>query len=50
LINAGAFMYRPYGSQAQMVYPRTGNLHNSIRKIKGILDPENVLNPGKLAL
>ena len=50
LINAGAFMYRPYGSLAEMVYPRTGNLHNSIRKIKGILDPNNVLNPGKLAL
>jgi FAD/FMN-containing dehydrogenase len=50
LINAGAFMYRPYGSLAEMVYPRTGNLHNAIRKIKGILDPNNVLNPGKLAL
>jgi len=50
LLNAGAFIYRPYGSLAEMVYPRTGNLHNSIRKIKGILDPENVLNPGKLAL
>jgi len=50
LINAGAFMYRPHGSLAEMVYPRTGNLHNAIRKIKGILDPNNVLNPGKLAL
>lgn len=50
LMNAGAFMYRPYGSLAPMVYPRTGNLHHSIRKIKNILDPENVLNPGKLAL
>ena len=50
LVNAGAFMYRPYGSLADLVYPRTGNFHNSVRKIKGILDPNNVLNPGKLAL
>ena len=50
LINAGAFIYRPYGSLADMVYPRTGNFHNAVRKIKGILDPNNVLNPGKLAL
>ncbi len=50
LVNAGAFLYRPYGSLADMVYPRTGNFHNSVRKIKGILDPNKVLNPGKLAL
>jgi FAD/FMN-containing dehydrogenase len=50
LLNAGAFIYRPYGSLAEMVYSRTGNLHNSLRKLKGIFDPENVLNPGKLAL
>jgi FAD/FMN-containing dehydrogenase len=50
LLNAGAFIYRPYGSLAEMVYPRTGNLHSSIRKIKGILDPHRVMNPGKLAL
>ena len=50
LLNAGAYLYRPYGSLAEMVYSRTGNLHGSIRKIKNILDPENVLNPGKLAL
>jgi FAD/FMN-containing dehydrogenase len=50
LLNSGAFIYRPYGSLAEMVYPRTGNLHSSMRKIKEILDPNRVMNPGKLAL
>lgn len=50
LLNSGAFIYRPYGSLAEMVFSRTGNLHSSLRKIKEILDPNNVMNPGKLAL
>jgi FAD/FMN-containing dehydrogenase len=50
LLNAGAFIYRPYGSLAEMVFTRTGNLHSTLRKIKGILDPNSVMNPGKLAL
>lgn len=50
LLSNGAFLYRPYGSLAEMVFSRTGNLHASIRKMKGILDPNNVMNPGKLAL
>jgi hypothetical protein len=50
LLSDGAFLYRPYGSLAEMVFSRTGNLHESIKKIKGILDPNNVMNPGRLAL
>jgi len=50
LLNSGAFIHRPYGSLADMVFSRTGNLHSTLRKIKGILDPNNVMNPGKLAL
>ena len=50
LLRSGAFIYRPYGSLAEMVYSRTGNLHSTIKKIKGILDPASVMNPGKLAL
>lgn len=50
LLSEGAFLYRPYGSLAEMVFSRTGNLHESIKKMKGILDPNNVMNPGRLAL
>lgn len=50
LIDAGAFFYRPYGRWAEMVFSRTGNLHSVLKKVKGILDPNNVLNPGKLGL
>ncbi|MCX5894539.1 MAG: FAD-binding oxidoreductase [Proteobacteria bacterium] len=48
LINKGAFFYRVYGPWADMVYSRTGNLHDVIKKIKHILDPNMILNPGKL--
>jgi hypothetical protein len=50
LLRDGAFLYRPYGSLAEMGFSRTGNLHASIKKMKEILDPNNVMNPGKLAL
>jgi FAD/FMN-containing dehydrogenase len=48
LISRGAFFHRPYGPWAEMVYSRTGTLRDNLRKVKKILDPNNVLNPGKL--
>jgi FAD/FMN-containing dehydrogenase len=48
LINKGAFFYRPYGPWAEMVYSRTGNLYPTLKKIKNILDPQDVLHPGSL--
>jgi hypothetical protein len=50
LINAGAFFYRPYYDWATMIYSRTGYTHETIRKLKKILDPHRTLNPGKLNL
>ncbi len=50
LINAGAFFYRPYYDWAEMVYSRSGYTHETIKKLKKILDPNRILNPGKLDL
>lgn len=50
LLNAGAFFYRPYYDWAQLIYARSGYTHEMIRRLKKILDPNTILNPGKLAL
>jgi len=48
LIKQGAYFSRPYGIWADMVYNRDANNKEMIRTIKGIFDPNNILNPGKL--
>ena len=48
LINHGAYFDQPYGAWAEMVYQRAGNYTNKLREIKKELDPQGILNPGKL--
>jgi hypothetical protein len=48
LIKQGAYFSRPYGIWADMVYNRDAANKEMIRTIKGIFDPNNILNPGKL--
>jgi hypothetical protein len=48
LIRQGAYFSRPYGIWADMVYNRDARNKEVIRTIKGIFDPNNILNPGKL--
>jgi hypothetical protein len=48
LIRQGAYFSRPYGIWADMVYNRDARNREVIRTIKGIFDPGNILNPGKL--
>jgi FAD/FMN-containing dehydrogenase len=48
LMKAGAFFSRPYGIWANMVYNRDVQTTVVLKKIKNILDPNNVMNPGKL--
>ena len=48
LSKQGAFYTRPYGIWADMAYSRNAEHTNISKKLKGIFDPNNVLNPGKL--
>jgi hypothetical protein len=48
LINQGAYFDRPYGAWAEMVYQRAGEYTGKLRQIKRELDPNGILNPGKL--
>lgn len=48
LMGVGGFFSRPYGPWAEMVYSRDGQSAMALRKVKGIFDPNNVMNPGKL--
>jgi hypothetical protein len=48
LINQGAYFDRPYGPWADMVYQRAGHYTTKLKEIKQALDPQGILNPGKL--
>jgi hypothetical protein len=48
LTNQGAFFSRPYDLFVDMAYRRDAITTISLRKIKGIYDPNNIMNPGKL--
>jgi FAD/FMN-containing dehydrogenase len=48
LISRGAFFSRPYGETARAVLNKDAATVDALRKVKKILDPDNVMNPGKL--
>lgn len=48
LIVQGAYFSRPYGAWADMVYSRDATATRVLRTVKHIVDPKNVMNPGKL--
>jgi len=48
LVSLGAFFSRPYGPWADMVYRNTTEYTHTLKEIKKIFDPNNILNPGKL--
>lgn len=49
LMDKGAFFNRPYGLWAKEVYKRhSDQTQDSLKKVKKIFDPNNILNPGVL--
>jgi len=48
LIAQGAYFSRPYGTWADLVYSRDATAKRVLTTVKQIVDPRNVLNPGKL--
>jgi FAD/FMN-containing dehydrogenase len=48
VISKGGFFSRPYGPLADMVYRRTANYTAMLKKLKNVMDPNNVLSPGRL--
>lgn len=48
LIPTGAFFSRPYGINARMIINRDAAYVDALTKVKTILDPNHIMNPGKL--
>ncbi len=48
LIDKGAFFSRPYGEAAPIIMNRDAATVAALKKVKMILDPGNIMNPGKL--
>ena len=48
LMAKGAFFSRPYGESTSIIINRDAATVAALHKVKAILDPNNVMNPGKL--
>jgi FAD/FMN-containing dehydrogenase len=48
LLKQGAFFTRPYGIWANMAFRQDAQSTTLLKQIKGIFDPNGVMNPGKL--
>ena len=48
MIAKGAFFSRPYGESARAILNKDAATVQALKKVKMILDPDNVMNPGKL--
>jgi FAD/FMN-containing dehydrogenase len=47
-MDKGAFFSRPYAESTRMIMNRDAASLAALQKVKAILDPDNILNPGKL--
>ena len=48
LASQGAYFSRPYGPWADMVYSRDATASRVLKTVKQIVDPNGIMNPGKL--
>ena len=48
LVENGAFFTRPYSVIADTVYDRAASYTMALKKVKGWLDPNNIMSPGRL--
>jgi FAD/FMN-containing dehydrogenase len=46
----GAYFARPYGIWARLQLNKDAQSYITLKKLKGIFDPHNVMNPGKLTI
>ena len=49
-LNRGGFFSRPYGAVADMVYDRSASYTAELKKVKKVMDPNNIMSPGRLGL
>jgi FAD/FMN-containing dehydrogenase len=47
-MDRGGFYSRPYGAVADMVYQRTADYTAQLKKVKKLMDPNNIMSPGRL--
>jgi len=47
-LDMGGFFSRPYGVVADMVYERTTSYTAELKKVKKLMDPNNIMSPGRL--
>lgn len=48
MMNNGAQFTRPYGNLVPVIYDRAGGYTATLKRLKGIFDEKNILNPGTL--
>ncbi len=48
LMAAGAFFSRPYDTVAREIVNQNASQVYALKKVKSVLDPKNIMNPGKL--
>jgi hypothetical protein len=48
LLKEGALFTRPYGDLAPMVYEKAAGYAMTLKRVKKVFDPNNIMNPGKL--